>query len=311
MSSTGTDDTRCTYPRGVSTPMRYVSSDEDSGRWLGFPFRAGDIVISTRSKHGTTWTQQICALLVHGPQLPDRLGRLSPWLDHLLEPRDAVIARLEAQPGRRVIKTHTPLDGVPADPRVHYVVVARHPLDAAVSLYHQSANLDRERLRALTGAPEPSGPAAPRPALRDWLLDWIEEPTPDPRAALDSLDGVLWHVKDAWARRHAPNVTLVHYADLEADLDGQMRRIAARTGCLVDPVSWPAVLDAARFDRMRADHCAVVPNAGGVLKDPAAFFRRGRSGAGREVLDRAGAAQLRRPRARGNSGRVADLAAPP
>jgi aryl sulfotransferase len=36
---------------------------------------------------------------------------------------------------------------------------------------------------------------------------------------------------------------------------------------------------------MRAGHAAVVPNAGAVLKDPAAFFRRGRSGAGREVLD--------------------------
>jgi len=34
--------------------VRYVSPDEDSGRWLGFPFPEGDIVISTRSKSGTT-----------------------------------------------------------------------------------------------------------------------------------------------------------------------------------------------------------------------------------------------------------------
>jgi len=51
-----------TYARGVaSTPFRYRSSDEDSARWLGFPFRDGDIVISTRSKTGTTWVQMICA----------------------------------------------------------------------------------------------------------------------------------------------------------------------------------------------------------------------------------------------------------
>jgi hypothetical protein len=37
------------------------SPDEDSARWLGFPFRDGDIVISTRSKTGTTWVQMICA----------------------------------------------------------------------------------------------------------------------------------------------------------------------------------------------------------------------------------------------------------
>ncbi|MGO9195876.1 MAG: hypothetical protein ACLQK4_01950 [Acidimicrobiales bacterium] len=35
-------------------PYRYRSDDEDSGRWVGFPFRQGDIVISTRSKCGTT-----------------------------------------------------------------------------------------------------------------------------------------------------------------------------------------------------------------------------------------------------------------
>jgi hypothetical protein len=50
----------------ASTPFRYQSPDEDSGRWLGFPFRDGDIVISTRSKTGTTWVQMICARLRRG-----------------------------------------------------------------------------------------------------------------------------------------------------------------------------------------------------------------------------------------------------
>ncbi|MDP9405338.1 MAG: sulfotransferase domain-containing protein, partial [Actinomycetota bacterium] len=132
---------------------RYTSPDEDSARWEGFTFREGDIVVSTRSKHGTTWVQTILLLLIHQqPQLPAPLSTLSPWLDHLVEPRDAVVARLAAQPHRRVVKTHMPLDGVPLDPRVTYVVAARHPLDAAVSLYHQGDNIDRERLHQLTGA---------------------------------------------------------------------------------------------------------------------------------------------------------------
>ncbi len=64
------------YARRVaSAPIRYQSPDEDSGRWLGFPFRAGDIVISTRSKSGTTWMQMICALLIfQTPELPARSG---------------------------------------------------------------------------------------------------------------------------------------------------------------------------------------------------------------------------------------------
>src|SRR4051794_30983229 len=115
--------------------MRYRSDDEDSGRWDGFKFRDGDIVISTRSKSGTTWTQMICALLVlQTTELPAPLATLSPWLDWLIVPRDRVVAELEAQRHRRFIKTHTPLDGIPIDPRATYVVVARHPLDLAVSL---------------------------------------------------------------------------------------------------------------------------------------------------------------------------------
>ena len=45
-------------------PVHYPSEDDDSARWLEFPFRRGDIVISARSKSGTTWMQMICALLV-------------------------------------------------------------------------------------------------------------------------------------------------------------------------------------------------------------------------------------------------------
>ena len=56
-----------------SQPIRYRSDDEDSARWEEFRFRDGDIVISTRSKSGTTWMQMICALLVfQTPDLPAR-----------------------------------------------------------------------------------------------------------------------------------------------------------------------------------------------------------------------------------------------
>jgi aryl sulfotransferase len=98
----------------TSLPVRYRSDEEDSARWIGFPFREGDIVISTRSKTGTTWVQMICALLIfQTPELPEPLGRLSPWLDHLITPREEAYARLDRQQHRRFIKTHTPLDGIP------------------------------------------------------------------------------------------------------------------------------------------------------------------------------------------------------
>ncbi|MEU1585507.1 sulfotransferase domain-containing protein [Micromonospora sp. NPDC005710] len=270
----------------MPTPIhRYRSDDEDSARWTGFPFRDGDIVISTRSKSGTTWMQMICALLVLGtPELPAPLTELSPWLDWLGEPKDTVYDRLAAQPHRRFIKTHTPLDGIPLDPRVHYVVVARHPLDLAVSLYHQVANLDRARLAELTGQPAPDGPPAQRPPVQEWLLSWVDREV-DPRAELDSLPGVLMHLSDAWARRHEPNVELVHYDDLLADLGGEMRRLADLWDL---PRPTPEVVEAATFGRMRERADRLAPDTLGVLRDRQAFFRRGGSGQGRDLLPEAG-----------------------
>ncbi|HEX6454498.1 MAG TPA: sulfotransferase domain-containing protein [Trebonia sp.] len=267
----------------ASAPFRYQSPDEDSARWLGFPFRDGDIVISTRSKTGTTWVQMICALLIfQTPGLPAPLARLSPWLDHLITPREEAYARLAAQDHRRFIKTHTPLDGIPLDPRVTYLVTARHPLDMAVSLYHQGGNIDRARVRQLTGQPGPAEPPRPRKPLHDWLLSWIAGDG-DPQQQLDSLPGVMWHLSDAWARRSQPNVLLVHYDSLLAGLEGQMRRLAGQLGIAVAEQDWPALVRAATFESMSRSADTLVPTAG-ILKSNAAFFRRGTSGAGREVL---------------------------
>lgn len=261
--------------------MHYVSPDEDSARWDDFRFRAGDIVVSTRSKSGTTWAQTICALLLHGPRLPAPLSALSPWLDHTIRPIDEVVADLEGQAHRRIVKTHTPLDGVPVDPRATYLVMGRHPLDLAVSLYHQSDNIDRGRLAELTGVP--ARPRTERPSLHDWLVAWTRADT-TPQEQMDSLVGVLHHVSDAWERQHHQHVVLVHYADLLADLEGEMRRIADRLGAPIAESTWPALVEAATFESMRSRSDDLVPDAMGVLKDRSRFFRSGTSGNGRAVL---------------------------
>jgi hypothetical protein len=233
--------------------------------------------------------QMICALLIFGkPELPAPLCKLSPWLDWLITPREQVFARLAAQQHRRFIKTHTPLDGLPLDPRVTYIVVGRHPLDMAVSLYHQSNNINRERVRELTGLCGPEDVRKPRPALHDWLVSWIESQE-RPAEQLDSLPGVMWHLSDAWARRTRsallqPHVVLVHYDDLSSDLDGEMRRLAGVLGIAIRRPVWAELVRAATFEQMRARAATKAPDPAGILKDPAAFFRRGCSGAGHEEL---------------------------
>lgn len=244
--------------------------------------------------------QMICALLVFGGRsFPAPLPSLSPWLDWLGEEIADVVARLEAQDHRRIIKTHTPLDGLPLTRDATYIVVARDPLDAAVSLYHQGANLDRTRMAALTGTTVPSNPGgpAPRPDLDVWLTRWIETEA-DPLDSLDSLPGVVHHLTDAWQRRAEPNVVLVRYADLLADRSQEMRRLADRLAIPVGEGQLSALVDEAGFEAMAARADELAPDPGGILLDRAAFFRRGRTGDGfRAVAPDVGARYRARLRA--------------
>jgi hypothetical protein len=262
-------------------PYRYQSHDEDSARWLSFRFRPGDIVISTRRRTGTTWMQMIVGLLIfQRPELPAPLWHLSPWLDHLIVPADLVNARLAEQPHRRFIKTHTPLDGIPRDDQITYIVTARHPLDAFVSFRRQIDNMDRARMQELTGqaiAPETDE------TLHDRMLRWIDEDA-DPRASPDSLPGIMHHITGAWERRYEPNVVLVHYDDLCADLEGQMRALAWRLGIGVPERAWRALTYAASFQGMRDHSDRLIPATQGIIRNTASFFTRGTSGAGKEIL---------------------------
>ena len=269
--------------------VRYRSLIADSARWDDFPFRAGDIVISTPPKCGTTWTQMLCALLIFdGPVFPAPLDELSPWLDMCNQSLDDVRAKLAAQTHRRFIKTHAPLDGIPLRDEVTYVVVGRDPRDVAVSYEHHTANMDYDRFLELrTQVMGGDGVAEfGRPGIA------ITDPVERLRAFVrsDTLTGpltlaaVLRHMTTAWEHRRDHNVLLLHYADLKADLVGETRRLAAVLGIPLDEHRAHELTREAGIDRMRARAREVAPAASqGNWKDPAAFFR---SGGGGEWRDR-------------------------
>jgi hypothetical protein len=63
-----------------------------------------------------------------------------------------------------------------------------------------------------------------------------------------------------------------------------MRWLASRLGIAVPEQSWPVLAEAATFERMRGREDILVPPPPGMVPDTSAFFRRGTSGAGREIL---------------------------
>ncbi|MFD3588190.1 sulfotransferase domain-containing protein [Streptomyces sp. NPDC058683] len=250
-----------------------------TARWRLFPFRPGDIVISTPAKSGTTWMQMICALLIlRTTDLPAPMPQLSPWLDDMVCPRDEVFAALAGQSHRRLIKTHTPLSDIVMAPQVTHIVVGRHPLDTAVSLYHQSRNVDSPG-RA-------TAPAGPRPepdpvSAQKWLAHWIEDDSPR-EGQPSSMQGMMWHFSDAWSRRADAEVLLFHYADLSADLPGEMTRLGRYLGVGTAGGDWADLVAAASFEQMRAAANRIQPL--GPARNNTAFFRRGGSGSGAALL---------------------------
>jgi hypothetical protein len=130
------------------------------------------------------------AMIFQSAELRAPLADLSPWPDWLVLPLDEVLRGLRGNGIGGSSRRTRPLDGLPLDRRVRYIVAARRPLDAAVSMYHQAENLNRRRLRQLIGESQPAGQARPRPPLRDWLLSWIDGQA-DLRQHLDSLPWVF------------------------------------------------------------------------------------------------------------------------
>ena len=264
--------------------VRYDEGLTDSRRWDGFELRPGDIVISTPSKCGTTWLQMICALLVfQTPHLPDPLTRLSPWLDMRLRPREEVHELLRRQQHRRVIKTHTPLDGLPWSPEVTYVVAGRDPRDVAVSMEHHRSNLDGQVIEQALAAVATGDDTAPQPprarpaTRRERLLEWVEG---------GGLQGLVWHLQTAWERSGHDNLVLMHYTDMSEDPPGRMKELADRLQINVPAAAWPDLVEAASFAGMRRQARRVVPDEQmGLFRDHQRFFRSGTVGQWRENFD--------------------------
>ncbi|HUS62613.1 MAG TPA: sulfotransferase domain-containing protein [Acidimicrobiales bacterium] len=287
---------------------RYQTIISDSARWDALSLRAGDVIVSTPPKAGTTWMQTLCALLVFdGADFGGRLSEISPWLDMLTRPIESVVASLDAQTHRRIIKTHTPLDGLPWDERVTYVVVGRDPRDISVSWDHHADNLNLASLWSARAAavglddladlgPLPS--AAADPVERFWA--WAE--AEGPSLTGPTLKEILHHLQTGWHRRHESNVALFHYADLKADLPGEMSRLAGALGMDVGPTRLAQLAAEGTFEAMKARADELVPDrANKIWLDNSSFFHKGANGQWLDVVDRDGIARY--------GARVAELAA--
>jgi aryl sulfotransferase len=251
----------------------------DSTVWNDFAFRDDDVIVATYAKSGTTWTQQIVSQLVFAGREDVVVNEISPWLDLRIMPPDTG-AMVEAQSHRRILKTHLPLDALVFSPRAKYLYIGRDGRDVLWSLYHHHANANDLWFELLNNTPGRVGPPIERadPDIRRYFHTWLEK------------DGhpfwSFWeNVSTWWAARHLPNVMLVHFSALKADLPGQMRRIARFLETDIPEDRWPAIIEHCGFDYMKA-HAEQVAPMGGAIFDGGAttFINKGVNGRWRDVL---------------------------
>ncbi len=252
----------------------------DSTIWNDFRFRGDDIVVATYAKSGTTWTQQIVGQLVFGGAEEVPVNQYSPWLDLRVPPKEVKLAALEAQTHRRFIKTHLPLDALVFSPAAKYIYVGRDGRDVLWSLYNHHSKANASWYAAMNDTPGLVGAPIepPKHDVVPYFREWLEK------------DGYpfwsLWeNVRSWWGARGLPNVLLVHFANLKADLDGEMRRIARFLDIAIDEASWPDIVEHCTFAYMKRKAEFVAPLGGKIFDGGAeTFINKGTNGRWRDLL---------------------------
>lgn len=248
----------------------------DSRKWNDFDFRDDDIVIATWAKSGTTWMQQIVSQLIFAGE-PDLYGtQRSPWLDYRMVPD--MLERAAAQTHRRYLKTHLPLESFVYSPRAKYIYIGRDGRDAYWSWHHHLSNFTPEMLASINALyPDEPPVTYPSDDVRRAFLDWLER---DAHPAWP-----FWsHIEGWFGARHLPNLKLVHFADLKADLRGEIEKIADFLEIEVDHALWPDILEHCSLNYMkmvaaRDEGAKYVFKGGG-----ATFINKGTNGRWRDVL---------------------------
>ncbi len=235
------------------------------GRLHRYAVQPGDVFVCTWSKSGSNWMLQLALQTAwRGGVDFDHIHQLVPWPDA----PGPILASLErpvrSRDGLQIVKTHLRQDQVPWSSEGRYVVVLRDPRDAVVSGYH----FTRGVLDAMF-----AGPLTPE----QWLDAFLHS---------EFLMG-SWaaHVAGWWAVRDAPNVLLVTFREMKADLPGVAARLAEFLGVGLDVEEAEAVLERSSFPWMKANDARFSP-INPVLRQPSPpMIREGRVGAAGELYD--------------------------
>ena len=239
----------------------------DDHRWREFRPAPTDVIISPFAKCGTTWLQQIVhGLRSHGDMDFDDISYVVPWIE--VSPLLGIDLDADQRARPRAFKSHLGWHDVPKGGR--YIVSVRDPLDAFHSLYR---------------------------FFEGWLFE------PGSISVEEFAEGRLGGgASDYWAhlgswleQRSRPDVLLLAFEHMRADLPNAVRRVAGFIG-VDDPAAIDIATHQATYEfmsghrgpfidhgiRRRSEQVAGIPPGGDAAK-----VRAGRTGTGRGWLPEA------------------------
>lgn len=191
------------------------------------------------------------------------ISRDAPWIDINIPEQDEILASLNAQIGRRQLKTHTPFDGIPLWPDLRYIAVYRHPIDVHLSFRRHIENMTQNVLEDIY----PSD-------IHEGFRIFLEGDHTDGASLLSITD----HYRSALALAGRENFLRLHYADMTRDTASAIFQIAEHVGITHSPPVMDKLIDAASFRNMKrnAERFAVSAREGFWRKD-SDFFDSGTS----------------------------------
>ena len=259
-------------------------TEESLAAGLAYAPRAGDVIVCSPPRSGTTWTLWLAHQVLHrGRSDPPNLRAVSPWLEAREPPASDLFApaTLAASPRPLVIKSHLPL-GAPGGVRLaddaKYIVVLRDPADALVSRYHHQLGIRGwamasslssvlEREISASAAPPDGGDGAPR--ARGWA----------------NFVAASWpHVAAA-----RPNVLFLRFEALKGDFATELGRVASFLGVALSADEAAAVARKCSFAYMREHQHLFAPPHRAAQEQ----IREGAVGGGRAALAKADCDRLR------------------
>lgn len=240
----------------------------DTSRWQHFNPRPDDVFVCTLPKNGTTWMQSlVCMILFESAELDFVPQAYSPWFDARFRPVEETAAAIDELTTRRVIKTHSALDGIPYFPECTYITVWRDPRDAFISMRNHMDNMILDM-----------GQSDMEEDTNLAFRTYVDCETPRLGEGNESLAAHIEFFQTYWRFRHVPNIHFFHYANLKADLELGVRQVAQVLGKHLSDDTIKAIAAAGQFEAMKAKADKFVSGGTDFWREPAEFLKKGQHG---------------------------------